>query len=72
MLDDLSARLASALTQLGVGPGDRVAALLPKGPELTLTALAAWRIGASYVPLFTAFGDEAIAYRLRDSQRQSW
>ncbi len=67
MLDDLSARLASALTQLGVGPGDRVAALLPKGPELTLTALAAWRIGASYVPLFTAFGDEAIAYRLRDS-----
>ena len=67
-LDVLSAQLAEGLTTLGVGPGDRVAALLPKGLELTLTALATWRLGAVYVPLFTAFGNEAVSYRLKDSK----
>ena len=66
-LDALSARLAHGLSALGVQPGDRVAALLPKGLELTVTALAAWRLGAVYVPLFTAFGTEAVSYRLTDS-----
>ncbi len=66
-LDTLTAHLAGGLSALGVGPGDRVAALLPKGLELTLTALATWRLGAVYVPLFTAFGNEAVAYRLKDS-----
>lgn len=67
-LDTLTAHLAGGLSNLGVGPGDRVAALLPKGLELTLTALATWRLGAVYVPLFTAFGNEAVSYRLEDSK----
>ncbi|MFF2486149.1 AMP-binding protein [Microbacterium sp. NPDC058062] len=60
-----SSRLAAALKDLGVGPGTRVATLLGKGPELITTMVATWRLGAVYVPLFTAFASPAIAYRLR-------
>ncbi|MBC7105271.1 MAG: AMP-binding protein [Firmicutes bacterium] len=66
-LRDLSGKLAGFLQGLGVGKGDRVAVMLPKTPELAIAALAVWRLGAVYLPLFTAFGPDAIAYRLRDS-----
>jgi len=59
-----STRLAAGLRGLGVGEGTRVATLLQKGPELVTTMLAVWRLGAVYVPLFTAFANKAIEYRL--------
>lgn len=62
-----SSRFAHVLRNLGVGPGDRVAALLPRVPELLVTILAAWRVGATYQPLFTAFGPKAIETRLEAS-----
>src|SRR5699024_9907251 len=58
---------ANALKALGVKKGDRVAVLLPKGPELIVSVLAIWRLGAVHVPLFTAFGPQAIFYRVDDS-----
>lgn len=64
-LHEESARLASGLRALGVGPGTRVATLLRKGPELITTMIATWRLGAVYVPLFTAFAAPAIDFRLR-------
>ncbi|MBT2554147.1 AMP-binding protein [Arthrobacter sp. ISL-5] len=60
-----SIRLANAFRQLGVEPGTRVATLVHKGPELVATMLAVWRLGAVYVPLFTAFAGKAIDYRIR-------
>lgn len=66
-LKDLSERFAGALQAQGVRAGDTVAALLPRKVELVVTALAAWRIGALYQPLFTAFGPKAIEQRVRDS-----
>lgn len=66
-LRELSAKMAGFLRDIGVQKGDRVAALLPKTPELVITALAAWRLGAAYIPLFTAFGPDAIDYRVTDS-----
>ncbi len=66
-LRDLSAKCAGVLHSLGIGKGDRVATLLPKTPELLITTLALWRLGAIYVPLFTAFGPQAIAYRVGHS-----
>lgn len=66
-LQDLSSRMAGFLSAIGVKKGDRVAALLPKMPELIITTLAVWRLGAAYVPLFTAFGPDAIDYRVGDS-----
>jgi len=63
-----SHRYARALQGLGVGPGDRVATLMGKGAELVTVILAIWRLGAVYVPLFTAFAPQAIAVRLEGSR----
>ncbi|WP_412517437.1 AMP-binding protein [Actinomadura madurae] len=62
-----SHRYARALQELGVGPGDRVATLMGKSTELVTVILALWRLGAVYVPLFTAFAPQAIAMRLEGS-----
>jgi acetyl-CoA synthetase len=66
-LRDLSARFAGFLTAQGVGPGDVVAGLLPRVPELLVVILGTWRAGAVYQPLFTAFGPKAIEHRLQTS-----
>ncbi|MFJ4114299.1 AMP-binding protein [Pseudomonas sp. NPDC089758] len=62
-----SACFANVLRTHGVGPGDRVAGLMPRTPELLVTILATWRLGAVYQPLFTAFGPKAIEHRLEQS-----
>ena len=41
--------------------------LLPQTPETLLTHLAAYRLGAVVVPLFTLFGDDGLRFRLADS-----
>ncbi|MDR0242876.1 MAG: acyl-CoA synthetase [Burkholderia sp.] len=66
-LQALSARVANLLVAQGVKPGDVVAGLLPRTPELVATILGTWRAGAVYQPLFTAFGPKAIEHRLRMS-----
>jgi acetyl-CoA synthetase len=67
-LQALSARVANLLTAQGVKPGDVVAGLLPRTPELVATILGTWRAGAVYQPLFTAFGPKAIEHRLHMSE----
>ena len=64
---DRSRRLANALSAVGVAKGDRVGILLPQCPETLIAHLAAYRLGAIALPLFTLFGPEAIEYRLNDS-----
>jgi acetyl-CoA synthetase len=66
-LRELSARFAGVLAGLGVIPGDRVATLVPKSPELVIAILGLWRLGCTHVPLFTAFGPDAVGYRLAHS-----
>ena len=63
-LREHSARLANFLRTAGVRPGDRVAGLLPRIPELLILMLGTWRLGAVYQPLFTAFGPKAIEHQL--------
>jgi acetyl-CoA synthetase len=63
-LRDQSSRFANLLLSRGIGRGDVVGGLLPRIPELIVVALGAWRIGAIYQPLFTAFGPAAIASRV--------
>lgn len=62
-----AAKLAEVLAEHGVAKGDRVAGLLPRTPELLVTILATWRLGAVYQPLFTAFGPKAIEARVKDA-----
>jgi acetyl-CoA synthetase len=59
-----AALFASLLRSRGIGPGDVVAGLLPKVPELLTAILGTWRAGAIYQALFTAFGPDAIASRV--------
>lgn len=59
-----AARFANLLAAQGIGPGDVVAGLLPRVPELVVTILGTWRAGAVYQPLFTAFGPKAIEHRI--------
>jgi len=58
--------LAGLLHNIGVSKGDRICGMLPKSKELLTTVLAAAHLGAVYVPLFTAFGPKAAAYRIED------
>jgi len=54
----------SRLAALGVDRGDRVAMLLPNIAEAALVTIAVARMGAILVPLYSAFGPDAIAARV--------
>ncbi len=70
-LKRLSNKLANALAALGLARGARLAVLLPQAPETALAHIAAYKLGAIAVPLFTLFGAEALEYRLSDSGAQA-
>ncbi|MEU0312886.1 AMP-binding protein [Nocardioides sp. NPDC006273] len=64
VLADRSRRIASVLSAHGVRAGDRVATLMGKDVDLPAVILGIWRLGAVYMPLFTAFAASAVADRL--------
>jgi len=66
-LKRLSNRLANGFKAFGLDRGDRVGILLPQCPETALSHIAAYKIGAVAIPLFTLFGTDALAYRLENS-----
>jgi acetyl-CoA synthetase len=61
-------KLAEALVELGVGPGDTVATFLPMSPEAAIAAHACAHIGAVQVPIFSGFAAAAISARLADAR----
>ncbi len=60
-------RLAEALVEYGVEPGDRVAIFMPMCPEVAVAAHACAHVGAVQVPIFSGFAAPAIRARLEDS-----
>jgi acetyl-CoA synthetase len=64
----LVARFAAGLRAIGVRKGDRVAVFLPMGIECVVAVLALGALGAIYTPIFSGYGAEAIAGRLRDCE----
>jgi acetyl-CoA synthetase len=58
---------AGAMRAHDVGEGDVVALLLPMIPEAIVTVLAAAKIGAIVMPLFSGYGAQAVRTRLEDS-----
>ena len=66
-LKGLSNRLANLLRANEVGPGDRVAILLPQSLHTAFGHIAVYKLGAIAVPLFTLFGTEALQFRLANS-----
>jgi len=67
-LKRLTNKFANALRSIGLKKGDRVARLLPRIPEAYVSFLGTWRSGMIDVPLYTAFGEDAIAYRIKASE----
>jgi len=63
-LSEASNRFANLLGRLGVGPGDRIAGLMPRGPDVLIAIIGALKAGAIYVPVFTGFGPDAVKFRL--------
>jgi malonyl-CoA/methylmalonyl-CoA synthetase len=65
---DRSARMAACLGDLGVKPGDRVAAQVEKGAWTLMLYLGCLRAGAVYLPLNTAYTPAEIAYFVNDAE----
>jgi acetyl-CoA synthetase len=59
--------LASLLAERGLGPGDAVGVYLPMVPEAVAVLMAAAKLGAVFLPLFSGYGAEAVALRLEDA-----
>jgi len=70
-LMQLSNRLANGLKASGIGRGDRIGILLPQCPETALSHIAAYKVGAVAIPLFTLFGTDALEYRLSNSESKA-
>ena len=62
-----AAQAGHALTQLGVKPGDRITAQIPKCMDALSLYFGAMRAGAIYVPLNTAYTTSELAYFIADS-----
>lgn len=62
-----SARHANLLRSLGVQPGDHVACVMPRVPEAIVAMLGAFRLGAVHLPIFSGFGEAAVARRVADA-----
>ena len=64
----LSARFANVLMDLGLKPGDRVAAQVDKSPEAILLYLGVLRAGGVYLPLNTGYTAGELRYFLGDAE----
>jgi len=58
---------AVALAERGVGEGDAVGIYLPMLPETVAAVLGVAKLGASFVPVFSGYGAEAVRVRLEDA-----
>lgn len=67
-VDQQAAALASALHELGIEAGDRIALTLPNWPEFVVSAFAAAKLGAVIVPLNPRFTPPELQYALRHSE----
>ena len=61
-------RSANAMRELGVMKGDRVALFMPMCPELVVAFFATIKLGGLVLPLFSGYGADAVATRLRDAE----
>ena len=64
-LRSLAERTVSALNRIGIGRGDRVAIVLPNGPEMA-SAFVAIGSGATTAPLNPAYREDEFAFYMED------
>src|ERR1700761_8423137 len=66
-IDGDSDALAAALTGLGLRRGDRIALYLQNMPQFIVGLLAAWKLGATVVPVNPMLKERELRYVLKDS-----
>lgn len=59
--------MAAGLRALGAGEGSRIAIYLPMVPEAAVILLAAARIGAISVPMFSGYSADSVVQRVQDA-----
>jgi acyl-CoA synthetase (AMP-forming)/AMP-acid ligase II len=69
-LDQLANRVAGALAQLGVNPGDRVAVSLPNGSDIVAALFGCWKLGAVFTGVHRVLAAPEKAYMLDDCGAQ--
>jgi len=67
-LEDEVERFAAALSHEGVGPGDRVALILPNCPAFPIAFLATLRLGATVVPVSPLWVGDDLERLLHDAE----
>ncbi|WP_330261312.1 amino acid adenylation domain-containing protein [Streptomyces sp. NBC_00539] len=70
-LDEQANRLAWVLLSRGIGPGDRVGVVLPRGTRLAVAFLAILKAGAAYLPIDPTYPRERIDFVLADARPQA-
>jgi len=66
-LDRAARGVATALRQRGLGPGDRVALLVPNVPEFSIAYFGSLYAGCAVVPLNVLLASPEVTYHLQDS-----
>lgn len=66
-LNELVNRYARALLDMGVEPGDKIAVCLPNIPQVIISNLAIFRIGAVAVQNNPLYTERELEYQLKDS-----
>ncbi len=67
-LQALANQAAHVLRERGVGPGDRVAVVLPPTPETAAVFFGTWKLGAILLSMSVLYGDDGIRHRLGDAE----
>ncbi|GGZ87394.1 non-ribosomal peptide synthetase [Streptomyces echinoruber] len=67
-LDERANRVARALRAEGIGPDDRVAVMMERGPRLPVVLLGTLKSGGAYVPVDPGYPAERVDFLLRDSR----
>ena len=70
-LDAMSNRVANALTEMGIGYGDKVALNCTNLPYFPIVYYGIMKAGAAVVPICVLFTPREIAYHLRDSDAKA-
>lgn len=65
---EASDRLAGGLKNMGLGPGDRIALMLPNVPQFVMSYFSLLKIGVTIVPISIFFKAEEIRYQVEDAE----
>lgn len=66
-----SSRLAGALVELGLAPGDKVVVIMPNSPAVLVAYPAIWRAGLTVIPVLFLLEERELVYILKNSQARA-